>query len=450
MAANDYDLFVIGAGSGGVRAARIAAEHGAKVGIAEEYRVGGTCVIRGCIPKKLLVYASHFREDFEDAKAYGWEGVEPGFSWSKLIRNKDAEIERLSKLYVKNLEKAGAKLHRGRARLTGPHAIQAGNEAVTADTILIATGNSPWVPDFPGAELGITSNEAFHLERLPERILITGAGYIAVEFAGIFSGLGVEVTIAYRRNKVLRGFDQDLRERLTTAMSEKGVNFLFETTIAKTEKAKGELKVNFNSGEYATFDAVMHATGRLPNTRGLGLREIGVELTENGAVAVDQYSKSSVDHIFAVGDVTDRRNLTPVAIHEGHAFALTKFGGKDIPADHEAVASAVFSQPPLATVGPTEAETRRKYGQLEIYESEFTPLKHSLTGRGPKTYVKLLVDAKSRKMVAAHMLGEDSPEIIQAVAIAVKAGLTKEDFDRTCAIHPTTAEELVLLSKKRG
>lgn len=450
MAGHDYDLFVIGAGSGGVRAARIAAGHGARVGIAEEYRVGGTCVIRGCIPKKLLVYASHFREDFEDAKSYGWEGVEPGFSWSKLIRNKDAEIERLSKLYIENLEKAGVTLHRGRARLTGPHTVQVGSERVEAGTILVATGNSPWVPDFPGAELGITSNEAFHLDRLPERILITGAGYIAVEFAGIFNGLGAEVTVAYRRDKVLRGFDHDLRERLTKAMSGKGINFLFETTVAKIEKAGGELKATFNSGEYATFDAVMHATGRRPNTRGLGLREIGVELTENGAVAVDRYSKSSVDHIYAVGDVTDRRNLTPVAIREGHAFALTRFAGKDIPADHEAVASAVFSQPPLATVGPTEQEARRKYGRLEIYESEFTPLKHSLTGRGMRAYVKLLVEAKSRKVVAAHMLGEDSPEIIQAVAIAVRAGLTKEDFDRTCAIHPTTAEELVLLSARRA
>lgn len=443
----DFDLFVIGAGSGGVRAARIAAEHGARVGIAEEYRVGGTCVIRGCIPKKLLVYASHFSEDFEAAADFGWTVPEASFDWQKLIAAKDKEIDRLNGLYLKTLENNKVTLHQARARLLDKNTVEVAGEKITADTILIATGAAPFVPEFPGSEFTITSNEAFHLEKLPKRILVSGAGYIAVEFAGIFNGLGSEVTIVYRRDRVLRGFDEDLRDRLTEAMTKRGISFIFQTVIKEIKKTSNGLKVTFSDGEEGEFDAVLCALGRLPNTKGLGLEAAGVALAENGAVKVDEYSKSSVDGIYAVGDVTDRINLTPVAIKEGHAFALTKFAGIPTSPEHDNVASAVFSQPPIATVGLSEAAARKKYPEIEVYTSEFRPLKQTLGDRVEKTFIKMLTDKTTGVVIGIHMIGPDAAEIIQGAAIAVKNGLTKAQFDATVAIHPTTAEELVLLKK---
>jgi len=444
----DFDLFVIGAGSGGVRAARIAAENGASVAIAEEHRVGGTCVIRGCIPKKLLVYASHFSEDFEDAEGYGWSIPSATFNWPRLIAAKDKEISRLEDLYLTTLKNNNVTLFEGRAVLRDKNTVLVGAKEITAETLLIATGGAPYKPEFPGAEHAITSNEAFYLKDLPKRVLVTGAGYIAVEFAGIFHGLGAETTISYRRDKVLRGFDEDLRDRLTAAMTAKGINFLFETVIGKIEKSASGLKVTFSDGESGEFDCVLCATGRKPNTQGLGLAEIGVKLKENGAIEVDEYSKTSVENIYAVGDVTDRINLTPVAIREGHAFALTKYAGLPTSPEHDNVASAVFSQPPIAVVGLSEGAARKRNLDIDIYTSEFRPLKLTLTPRTEKTYIKMIVDKATDKVIGAHMMGADAAEIIQGVAIAVKAGLTKAQFDSTVAIHPTTAEEFVLMKRK--
>lgn len=445
----DFDLFVIGAGSGGVRAARIAAENGAKVAIAEEYRVGGTCVIRGCIPKKLLVYASHYAEDFEDAKSYGWDIRGVSFNWQKLIAAKDKEIARLEGLYHQTLKNNNVRLYQGRAVLKDKNTVLIGDQSVTAGTILIATGAAPFIPGIPGAELAISSNEAFHLGSLPKRVAVVGAGYVAVEFAGIFSGLGSDVTVVYRRDKVLRGFDEDLRDHLTAAMTAKGINFLFNTLIEKIEKAGSGLKVTYSDGEAGEFDVVMYALGRWPSTAGLGLKEIGVKLAKNGAARVDEYSKTSLDNIYAVGDVTDRINLTPVAIREGHAFALTKYAGIPTSPEHDNVASAVFSQPPVATVGLSEGQARERGLEVDVYSSEFRPLKLTLTPRQDKTFIKVIVERGTDLVIGAHMIGTDAPEIIQGVAIAVKAGLTKADFDRTVAIHPTTAEEFVLLKRKR-
>jgi glutathione reductase (NADPH) len=447
--AYDFDLFIIGGGSGGVRAARIASENGAKVAMAEEYRLGGTCVIRGCIPKKLLVYASHFSEDFEDAKSYGWTVPPATFNWQKLIAAKDQEIARLEGFYLQTLKNNNVRLYEGRAVLKDKNTVLVAGESVTAETILIATGAAPYIPGIPGEEHAISSNEAFHLKDLPERVAVVGAGYIAVEFAGIFKGLGSDVTVIYRRDKVLRGFAEHLRDRLTAAMTAGGINFLFGTVIEKIEKTAGGLKVTYSDGETGEFDVVLCALGRLPNTAGLGLEEIGVKLAKNGAVKVDEYSKTSVDNIYAVGDVTDRINLTPVAIREGHAFALTKYARIPTSPEHDKVASAVFSHPPLATVGLTERQARERGLDVDVYTSEFRPLKLTLTPRQDKTFIKMIVDRDTDVVLGAHMLGADAAEIIQGIAIAVKAGLTKADFDRTVAIHPTTAEEFVLLKQKR-
>ncbi len=444
----DYDLFVIGAGSGGVRAARIASENGAKVAIAEEYRVGGTCVIRGCIPKKLLVYASQFAEEFEDAVGFGWT-VKGAFDWATLIKNKDAEIDRLNGLYFKTLAANNVKLFEARATLKDKNTVQVGDHEITAKTILVATGAAPYIPDIPGAEHAISSNEVFHLKELPKRLLIIGAGYISVEFAGIFNGLGVETTVAYRKNLVLRGFDEDLRARLTAAMQARGIRFFFNIILEKIEKTKDGLKVTDSNGDQGIYDVILCAVGRLPNTAGMGLEEIGVKLAENGAVEVDEYSRSSVDNIFAVGDVTDRIALTPVAIREGHAFALTEYGGVPTSPEHDNVASAVFSQPPIGTVGLTETEAKEKFGKIDVYTSDFRPLKLTLGQRQDKTFIKMIVDQKTNIVVGVHMLGTDATEIIQGVAIAVKSGLTKDAFDITMAIHPTTAEEMVLLKQKQ-
>lgn len=446
MAQYDYDLFVIGGGSGGVRAGRIAATHGARVAVAEEYRFGGTCVIRGCIPKKLLVYASHFHEEFEDAVAYGWRlPAAPAFDWATLIANKDREIERLSAIYRKALTDAGAAVLENRAVLADPHSIELGGKRMTAGTILIATGGHPVRPEHPGAALGITSNEAFHLERLPNRVIVVGGGYIAVEFAGIFNGLGAKVTLAYRGEQILRGFDDDVRGFLAGELAKKGVAVRVRAIPARLERRDGALAAVFADGTSIEADAILYATGRVPNTQGIGLAEAGVALDATRAVKVDADSRSTVPHIYAVGDCTNRVNLTPVALREGHAFADTVFGKRPWRVDHATVPSAVFSQPPVGTVGLSEQAALERFGKLDIYQTSFRPLKHTLTGRDERTLMKLVVDRASQRVVGAHMVGADAPEIIQALAVAVQAGLTKAEFDATVALHPTAAEEFVTL-----
>ena len=441
----DYDLFVIGAGSGGVRAARVAAGHGAKVAIAEEYRVGGTCVIRGCVPKKLLVYASHFHEDFEDARNFGWRVDGARFDWSALIANKDKEIDRLNGIYKKLLAESGVALTEARAVLVDPHTLEIAGKRVTADFILISTGAAPVLPNEPGAELGISSNEAFHLRELPRRIVIAGGGYIACEFAGIFNGMGAKVTQLYRGEQILRGFDDDVRNTLAVEMRKKGIDIRVKTTIRQTVKTGSGLSLVLSDGTTLEVDCVMYAIGRRPNTTNMGLKEAGVASGADDAVRVNEYSQSSVPNIYAVGDCTNRLNLTPVAIREGHAFADTVFGKKPTAVDHHSVPHAVFSQPPASVVGLTEAAARLMYGAVDIYRSTFRPLKHTLSGRDEKTMMKLVVDRASQRVLGAHMVGLDAPEIIQTLAIAVKMGATKQQFDQTVAIHPTAAEEFVTL-----
>ncbi len=445
----EYDFFVIGAGSGGVRASRIAASLGAKVAVAEAYRPGGTCVIRGCEPKKLLVYAAHFHEDFEDARGYGWTVPDATFSWPALIDAKNREITRLEGIYERLLANAGVTLMRGRATLADAHTVEMDGKRITARNILIATGGWPVKPAIPGAELGITSNEAFELKDLPKRVLMVGGGYIAVEFAGIFKGLGPEVTLSYRGDEILRGFDDDVRKHLRGELEAKGIQILRGHQLAAIERDGSALRVRAGSGAPdLVVDAVMFATGRSPNTHGLGLERVGVQLEEGGAVVVDQYSRTSVENIYAVGDVTDRVQLTPVAIREGQAVAQTLFGARPVSVAHSNIPSAVFSQPPVGTVGDTEAQAIAKYGQVEVYQSSFRPMKHTLSGRSEKTYMKLIVEPKTQKVVGAHMVGPDAPEIIQGIGIAVVAGLTKQQFDETVGIHPTAAEEFVTMKEK--
>lgn len=446
----DFDLFVIGAGSGGVRAARIASGLGAKVGICENHRVGGTCVIRGCIPKKLLVYAGDFAEHFEDAKGYGWSVGETQFSWPTLIANKDREISRLEGLYRQTLRNAGVDIMEGRGVIKDPHTVAVDHRRFTARHILVATGGWPNLPDIPGIEHAITSNEALDLGELPGRILIAGGGYIALEFAGIFHALGVETHVIYRRDTILRGFDMDLRRRLQQAMMDKGVKFTFGTVIDSIEKTDNGLSVSFKNGDGCETDQAMFAIGRNPNTKNIGLREAGVDLTDNGAVKVDDYSCTNVDSIHAVGDVTDRIALTPVAIKEGHALALTLFGDERVAPEHDCVPSAVFTNPPLASVGLTEDEARDKHGEIRVYESGFKPLRNTLAGREERAFAKLVVDDGTDCIVGAHMIGHDAPEILQGISIAVRFGLKKADFDRTVAIHPSSAEEFVLMREPRG
>jgi glutathione reductase (NADPH) len=450
MPAFDYDLFVIGAGSGGVRAARIAARHGAKVAVAEEYRVGGTCVIRGCVPKKLLVYASKFAEEFEDAMGFGWTSEKVTFDWATLIENKDKEIDRLNRAYVRNLEAAGAELILERAELEDRHTLLlASGRKVTAKHILIATGAAPFVPrHLPGHELAIASNEAFHLEKLPARIVIVGGGYIAVEFAGIFSGLGVETILVYRGEQILRGFDDDLRSHLAAEMKKKGIEVRTNTDVARIERSGTGVRVTLNDGTGFGAGHIMYATGRLPNVVGLGLEKAGVELTPHYAVKVDAYSRTTAQNIHAVGDVTNRVNLTPVAIREGQAFADTVFGGKDIKVDHAMIPTAVFSQPEIGTVGLTEAEARKHHKVLDIYKTTFRPMKHTLSGRDERMLMKLVVDAESDRVLGCHICGPDAGEMAQLLGIAVRLGARKSDFDATMAVHPTAAEELVTLREK--
>lgn len=456
MADYDFDLFVIGAGSGGVRAARLAAMTGAKVGVAEEYRVGGTCVVRGCVPKKFMVYASEVSSQLKTAKGYGWTVNEAKFDWKSFLHDKDVEIARLSGIYVMNLQKAGAHLLHGRAQIVDAHTVEVlpkeGSQdggTYTARKILVATGGRPVRPDFPGAEFGITSDEAFHLPTLPKSILIVGGGYIAVEFAGIFNGLGVQTTLLYRGANILRGFDDDVRAHLADELEKRGIKVVLGCSHKSIEKAADGTLVSTLSNDL-TFEteAVMFATGREPYVRGLGLEKAGVKLNERGAIAVDAYSKTNVDSIWAVGDVTDRINLTPVAIREGAAFSQTEFYDNPTTFDHDMVASAVFSQPPVGAVGMTEAQARHAFGAVDIYRSVFRPMKLTFYGGQERCLIKLVVKADDQKVVGVHIVGPDSPEIIQMAAIAVKMGVTKPQWDSTCAVHPTLAEELVTMREK--
>jgi glutathione reductase (NADPH) len=443
----DYDLFTIGAGSGGTRASRVASAYGARVAVAEEHRVGGTCVIRGCVPKKMLVYGAHFAEDLEDAKQFGWDIPHCTFDWIKLRDNVLSDVDRLNGIYTQTLENAGVEIIHERATITGPHEITlASGEKKTAQRILVATGARPHVPTFPGHELGITSNEAFHLDAIPRRILIAGAGYIANEFAGIFHQFGSKVTLINRTDQLLRGYDESLRDRLLQISVMKGIEFRFHAEIQSIEKtAEGALKVCMTSHEAMEVDCVLFATGRVPNVEGLGLEEAGVELDDKNAIKVDENSKSSVDHIYAIGDVTNRVQLTPVAIREGQAFADTVYGDKPHTVDYACIPSAVFSHPPIASVGLTEAQARQKLGSVAVYESDFRPMKNVVAHRNERALYKMVCDGLTGRVVGLHMIGAEAPEIMQAAAVAVKAGLTKEDFDATVAIHPTMAEELVLL-----
>jgi glutathione reductase (NADPH) len=449
--AEEVDLFVIGAGSGGVRAARISSGYGARVMIAEEYRVGGTCVIRGCVPKKLLVYAARFADEFEDAAGYGWTLPAPSFDWPTLIANKDREIARLESAYTTNLERAKVEVVKSRAVIIDPHTVKllATGETVRAKHILVSTGAAPsFGADIEGREHVISSNEAFHLPELPKRILIQGGGYIAVEFAGIFNGLGSEVTLVYRRENILRGFDDDLRTHLRAEMERRGIRIITKKIVESIEKVDRGLCVELSGHDEVIVDKVMFATGRRPNVASLGLEGAGVKLDEKGAVQVDEFSRTSVPHIYAIGDVTDRIALTPVAIREGHAFADTVFGNKPTAVDHTNVPTAVFSEPECGVIGLTEAEACRQLARVDIYKTMFRPMKATLAGRDTRTFMKLVVDGSTDRLVGCHIVGPDAGEMIQLVGIAVKMRATKADFDATMAVHPTAAEELVTMRER--
>jgi len=444
----DYDLFVIGAGSGGVRAARIAAGYGARVAVAEEYRVGGTCVIRGCVPKKLLVYASKFSEEIEDAVGFGWTPGGASFDWPTLIANKDKEIDRLNGIYLRNLKNSGVETIQSRAEFIDAHTLKLVDEdrSVTAERILIATGATPFLdPTVTGIEHAITSNEAFHLDTLPERVIVAGGGYIAVEFAGIFHGLGAQTTLIYRGEEILRGFDDDVRTLLHEEMAKKGITVITEDRMTDIQKTDAGLIAATDAGRTLEADQIMYAIGRRPNTAGLGLENTGVTMNDNGGVPVDAYSTTNIAHIFAVGDVTDRIALTPVAIREGHAFADTVYGGRDVTVDHSDIATAVFSQPEIGTVGLTQAEAQAAHDVVDIYKSTFRPMKHTLSGRDERMLMKLIVDGDTDKVLGCHILGPDAGELAQAIGITIKMGATKADFDATMAVHPTAAEELVTM-----
>lgn len=448
MADYDYDLFVIGIGSGGTRAARVAAAHGARVAAAEEYRVGGTCVIRGCVPKKLLVYGAHFAEDLADARRFGWDvPADCKFDWKTLTGNVFEEVDRISKAYNTTLDSHKVEVINERAELTGTNSVRlASGREVTSKYILIATGARPHIPTCPGHEYGITSNEAFHLESVPKRILIAGAGYIANEFAGIFNEFGAKVTLINRSDQILRGYDEQIRDRLLQISMMKGLDFRFNAKFEGIEKqADGSLKVSMSNHAPIEVDCVMFATGRVPNTENLGLDAAGVELNEKGAIRVDEDNRSSVPSIYAVGDVTDRIQLTPVAIREGQAFADTVFGNKPTRVDYHCVPAAVFSHPQMAGVGLTESQARQKYGSVKVYVSDFRPMKNVLAGRNERALYKMICDSETNKILGIHMIGPEAAEILQAAAVAVKAGLTKDAFDQTVALHPTMAEELVLM-----
>ncbi len=444
----DYDLFVIGGGSGGVRAARLTAADGHRVAVAEEYRMGGTCVIRGCVPKKLMVIASSFSTAFRDAEGFGWAlPAEPEFSWPRLMTAIHAEVTRLEGLYTRNLENAGGEIFKARATVADPHTVElADGRRFTAKHILIATGGAPFVPDIPGAEHAITSNEFFLLEEMPRRVLVVGGGYIACEFAGILNGLGAEVTQYYRGAQILRGFDDEVRGHVAEEMIARGVNIHVGTDVASIEKTDHGLRVTCTNGTLTVVDTVIYATGRRPATAGLGLEEAGVRLGRYGAVEVDRWGRTSVPSIYAVGDVTDRVALTPVAIREGVAFHETVFRGNPTAPDHALIPTAVFTQPEVGTVGLTE-EQAREQEEIEVYRSAFRPMAHILADRDERMMFKLIVSAKTRRVLGCHIVGPGAGEMIQIVGIPVKMGATKEDFDRTVAVHPTAAEELVLMKE---
>ena len=443
---------MIGAGSGGTRAARIAAQHGAKVMIAEEFRVGGTCVIRGCVPKKLMVYASRFADSFEDAEGFGWSVPTPTFDWRKLVAAKEKEITRLSGIYVQNLAKAGVEIVASRAKLVDPHTVAlADGRQVRAKIILVATGGHPHaLAHTPGHELMISSNEIFDLPVFPKRLVVIGAGYIGVEFASIFVRLGAEVTVVVRGKSILRGFDQDMRDGLTEALETAGIRFEFERTVGKLETTGDGLLATLDDGRTIPCDVVLDASGRTPNTAGLGLAEAGVALGDKGEVCVDAASQSSVPSIYAVGDVTDRVALTPVAIREGQAFADSLFGPKEVVVDHSTIATAVFTTPEIGTVGLTEEEARKRHAVVDVYAASFRPMKATLSGRADKTVMKIVVDCESDRVLGVHILGEDAGELAQVLGIAIRMGATKADFDATMAVHPTSAEELVTMRVRRA
>jgi glutathione reductase (NADPH) len=444
---HDVDLFVIGAGSGGVRAARIAAEHGARVMIAEEFRVGGTCVIRGCVPKKLLVYASRFGRDFDEAAGYGWTVPKPGFDWKTLIANKDREIARLESAYVATLENAGVVVVKSRAILEEPHVVRllTSGARIRARHVLVATGAHPSNGAIPGIEYVISSNEAFHLAELPRRILVHGGGYIAVEFAGIFAGLGAEVTLVCRADAMLRGFDDDVRTHLHREMEKQAISVLTQRTVVRIDKSQSGLSTTLSDGRVVETDYAMFALGRRPNVSGFGLAEAGVKIAETGGIAVDKFSQTSVPHIYAIGDVTNRINLTPVAIREGHAFADTVFGDRPTFVDHANVPTAVFSDPEVGAIGLTEAMARARLARVDIYRTTFRPMRATLSGRDTRVLMKLVVDGATDTVVGCHVVGPDASELIQVLAIAVKMGARKADFDAAIAVHPTAAEELVTM-----
>ncbi len=445
MSDYDYDLFVIGAGSGGVRAARFSANYGARVAIAEDMFMGGTCVNVGCIPKKLFVYAAHFHDDFADSAAFGWAAEAKGFDWRTLVDNKDYEIKRLNGIYERLLDNSGVEIVHGRATLADAHTVDVAGKQYTAQNILVATGSWPVVPDIPGKEHIVTSTEAFYLEELPKRAIIVGGGYIAVEFAGIFNGLGVETTQLYRGPLFLRGFDQDVRQHLAGEIAKSGIDLKFSTNVASIERIAAGLTVTLEDGLVIETDLIMYATGRAPKVAGIGLEAVGVEQADNGAIVVDDYFKSSVDSIYALGDVVDHLQLTPVALAQGMAIAKTLFRNEPTKVDYEYIATAVFSQPPVGTVGLTEEEARERHGDVAIFRSTFRALKHTLTGRDAQTMMKIIVDKKTDRVLGVHMVGEDAGEILQGIAVALKAGATKAVFDATIGIHPTAAEEFVTM-----
>lgn len=449
MTTNKYDLVVIGGGSGGVRAARIAATHGAKVAICEEFRYGGTCVIRGCVPKKMMVYASGFHEEFADSTSYGWSADVKGFDWTTLIANKDNEIDRLNKVYENLLANAGVDIHHGTGSLIDANTVQVGDTTLKTDKILIATGGAPFLPQIDGIEHAISSNEVFHLDEQPKAAVVVGGGYIAVEFAGIFNGLGTDTTLVYRGPQILRGFDNQVRNHLADEIVKKGINLQVNNNVESIAlDSNGRKLVTFTDGTEQTVDCVLFATGRSPNTEALNLNTAGVELGKKGEVLVNEESRTNVKNIFAVGDVTDRIALTPVATMEGHAFADSEFGNKPRIADHTNVPSAVFSQPPIGSVGLGEEDAREQYTNVDTYSSEFKILKHTLTENTERTLMKLVVDADSDRVIGAHMVGHDAAEIMQGIAIAIKAGAKKSDFDATVGIHPSSAEEFCTMRTK--
>ncbi len=445
MSKYKYDLFVIGAGSGGVRAARMSASLGAHVAIAEDRYLGGTCVNVGCVPKKLFVYASHVAEELENARSFGWSIEKSNFDWSTLISNKNTEIKRLNGVYKKLLDKTGVETIHGRATLVDEHTVEVNGEHITAERLLVATGGWPSIPDIPGKENVISSNEAFFLESLPEKIIIVGGGYIAVEFAGIFHGLGVDTTLLYRGPLFLRGFDHDVREALAKEMHKKGIKIKFNSNINKIEKSENKLNVMLEDGQQLETNQILYATGRKPLTNNLGLEKVGIELDENNAIKVNDEYQTNVSSIYAIGDVTNRVNLTPVALAEGMILAKRFYGNEEKKVDYSDIPTCVFSQPNIGTVGLTEEEARKKYNNIEIYKSSFRPMKQSLSDSNEKTFMKMVVDKASDRVIGVHMLGPDAGEIIQGIGIALKAGATKEVFDSTIGIHPTAAEEFVTM-----